>query len=123
MAGSGFEGRVVCITGGGSGIGRAMARAFAAEGARVGVTDLAPETAEETVKGLSGSGHLALAGDVSESATANAHVERIVSECGRLDVLVNNAGVESVPGDGREQLFETGAQTPHMSDEAFTRLA
>ena len=35
---------------------------------------------------------------------------------------MNNAGVESVPGDGRDKAFETGAQTPHISDEAFTRM-
>ena len=47
-----LEDRVACITGAGSGIGRATAEAFAAEGARIAVNDLHPETAEETVAGL-----------------------------------------------------------------------
>ena len=51
-----LEGRVACITGGGSGLGRAMARAFAAEGARVAVTDLRGDAAEATVKELPATG-------------------------------------------------------------------
>jgi len=117
-----LEGRVACVTGGGSGLGRAIAQAFAAEGACVAVTDLRGETAEETVKTLPGSGHLALAGDVADAAAVADAFARIEATHGRLDVLVNNAGVDRLPGDGFDQLMKTGSQLPHMSDEAWTRM-
>ena len=99
-----LEGRVACITGGGSGLGRAIAQAFAAEGAAVAVTDLRGAAAEETVKALPGVGHLALAGDVADADAVAAAFARIEETHGRLDVLVNNAGVDRLPGDGFDQL-------------------
>lgn len=117
-----LEGRVACITGGGSGLGRAIAAAFAAEGAAVAVTDLRGETAEQTVKELAGSGHLAIAGDVADAEAVAAAFARIDEVHGRLDVLVNNAGVDRLPGDGFDELMKTGSQLPHMSDEAWTRM-
>ncbi len=117
-----LEGRVACITGGGSGLGRAIAQAFAAEGAAVAVTDLRGAAAEETVKALPGVGHLALAGDVADAEAVAAAFARIEETHGRLDVLVNNAGVDRLPGDGFDQLMKTGSQLPHMSDGSWTRM-
>jgi 3-oxoacyl-[acyl-carrier protein] reductase len=117
-----LEGRVAFVTGGGSGLGRAMAVAFAREGAAVGVNDLALETAEATVASLPGEGHLALAGDVSDSAAVAAMFARVADRRGRLDVLVNNAGVDQTPGDAHEKLMETGSQLPHMTDAAWQRM-
>lgn len=117
-----LEGRVACVTGGGSGLGRAIAQAFAAEGAAVAVNDLRGGSAEETVKSLPGSGHLAIAGDVSDAGAVARAFARIDQAHGRLDVLVNNAGVDRLPGDGFDQLLATGSQLPHMSDEAWTRM-
>jgi 3-oxoacyl-[acyl-carrier protein] reductase len=117
-----LEGRVAWVTGGGSGLGRAISERFAAEGARVAVNDLRPETAKETVERLPGSGHLALAGDISDSARVAEMGEEIAKTCGRLDVLVNNAGVDRTPGDATDKLLATGSITPHMSDEGWTRM-
>ena len=117
-----LEGRVAWVTGGGSGLGRAISERFAAEGAVVAVNDVNREGAEATVAGLKGSGHLAVLGDVSDSAAVAAMAAEIDASCGRLDVLVNNAGVERVPGDGMDRILETGLITPEMPDAGWTRM-
>jgi len=117
-----LEGRVAWVTGGGSGLGRAICARFASEGARVAVHDVRPEAAEETLKSLAGTGHLSVAGDVTDSARVAAIAEEIAQSCGRIDVLVNNAGVDRTPGDGMDQLYKSGSLTPHMSDAGWTRM-
>lgn len=89
-----FSGRVVIVTGGGSGIGRATALAFASEGARVAVADLSQAKADAVAAEATAAGGRAIpvAGDVSRAADC----ERLVAEAetlGPLEVLVNNAGV------------------------------
>jgi 3-oxoacyl-[acyl-carrier protein] reductase len=79
-----FSGRVALVTGGSSGIGAAVARRLADEGARVASLDLRAESPE---------GVLALAGDVSDSAQVDAAVARVESELGPIDVLVCSAGI------------------------------
>jgi 3-oxoacyl-[acyl-carrier protein] reductase len=91
-----FEGKVVLVTGGSRGIGRAVARAFAARGATVVVQFRADRAAaSETVASLAGGsgGHLALAADLADPQQARALVGRVADELGRIDVLVNNAGI------------------------------
>jgi 3-oxoacyl-[acyl-carrier protein] reductase len=117
-----LEGRVTWVTGAGSGLGRAISERFAAEGARLAVHDVRPEAAEETLESLRGTGHLALAGDVTDSARVAEIAEQITKTCGRIDVLVNNAGVDRTPGDATDQLLETGMLIPHMSDAGWTRM-
>ena len=117
-----LEGRVAWVTGGGSGLGRAISERFAAEGARVAVNDLRPDAAKETVGRLAGSGHLALAGDVTDSARVAEMAREIDQTFGRIDVLVNNAGVDRTPGDASEDYLRTGSITPHMSDAGWTRM-
>ena len=117
-----LERRVAWVTGGGSGLGRAISERFAAEGARVAVNDLRPDAAKETVGRLTGSGHLALAGDVTDSARVAEMAREIDAHFGQLDVLVNNAGVDRTPGDGSEDYLRTGSITPHMSDAGWTRM-
>lgn len=88
--------KVAIITGGGSGIGKTIARAFAREGARVVVADLSLRKARQTVHSIGGKGGSALAikTDVRSRADAERLVRKTLEVWGRVDILVNNAGVE-----------------------------
>src|SRR5207247_2365584 len=90
-----LAGRVAVVTGGGSGIGRAIARAFAAEGARVAVADLNRTGAERVAAEIQADGGAAIAvpTDVADSAQVDALFARVVREWGTVDVLSNNAGI------------------------------
>jgi len=90
-----LENKVAFVSGGGSGIGRAVAEAYAREGAKVVVSDINVEHGEETVKMIKDKGGEAffVKGD-SSSASDNKHmVEVTVSKYGRLDIACNNAGM------------------------------
>src|SRR5215208_8193693 len=88
-------GRVALITGGDSGIGRAVALAFAREGAHVAISYLPSEEpdAEETSHWIDQAGRrsLRLPGDIQDERHCEQMIERVLSEFGRLDILVNNA--------------------------------
>ena len=109
-----LEGRVALVTGGASGVGRAIALALAAEGAAVAVNyRSSAEQARAVVAEIAAAGGraIACAADVSDLAAVRAMVERVAGELGRLDILVNNAGValrqrfvESRPEDWRRQI-------------------
>lgn len=86
--------RVAIITGAASGMGRAMARLFASEGARVAVTDLDLAACEAVAKEC-GDNASAYALDVADKATIQTVVARIAEDFGGIDILVNNAGVSS----------------------------
>ncbi len=90
-----FDGKVVAITGGGSGIGKETAARFIAEGASVAINgrDAAKLQAAVSEIDPSGSRVITLAGDIADPKTGAALVDKAVSRFGRLDVLVNNAGV------------------------------
>jgi NAD(P)-dependent dehydrogenase (short-subunit alcohol dehydrogenase family) len=90
-----FVDRSVLVTGAGSGIGRATAQLFAAEGARVVAVDQNAADAEKTVALIEDAGGdaLAFAADVSREADCRRMVERAVAAYGKLDVAFNNAGV------------------------------
>jgi 3-oxoacyl-[acyl-carrier protein] reductase len=117
-----LAGRVAFVTGGGSGLGRAIAQAFAREGAAVAVYDLRGDAAQQVVAELPGRGHLALAGDVADPKAVASAFADLDAVHRRLDVLVNNAGVDRLPGDGFDELLKSGSQVPHMSDDAWTRM-
>jgi NAD(P)-dependent dehydrogenase (short-subunit alcohol dehydrogenase family) len=87
-----LDGQVALVTGGGSGIGRAIVARFIAEGARVGVLDRVPARAEE-LRGEFGGAVVAVTGDVSQLPDNKRAVAETVRALGRLDVLVGNAGV------------------------------
>ena len=91
-------GRVALITGGDSGIGRAVAIAYAREGAHIAINFLPEETkdAAETVRlvGQAGQKILCVPGDISNEETCVDIIEAIVKEFGRLDILVNNAAFQ-----------------------------
>jgi NAD(P)-dependent dehydrogenase (short-subunit alcohol dehydrogenase family) len=90
-----LTGKVVAVTGGGRGIGRAIAQALAREGARVAVGDLDREAAEQTAATLGESG-LGLGVDVTDHAGLIAFLDQVEQRLGPLDVLVNNAGIMAV---------------------------
>ncbi|MFI0899169.1 SDR family NAD(P)-dependent oxidoreductase [Streptomyces sp. NPDC020983] len=95
-----FTGQAVLVTGGGSGIGREVALAFAREGARVAVAGRTRETLDETAALVAAAGGTAVA--VTADITAAADAERMVAEAagrlGGLDVAVNGVGVLLAPG-------------------------
>ena len=101
--------KVALLTGAGQGMGRAIARQFAAEGAIVVALDLNLEAAQQTLQGC-GEQHLARALNVADAAAVNALVDEVLALRGRVDVLVNNAGT-----GGMDSFTE-------MSDEAWARV-
>lgn len=90
------KGKVALVTGAGSGIGRAAARIFAREGAKVAAADVNRASAEETVGMIREAGGEAfgLQADVSKAAEVEAMVDAVVGTYGRLDCAFNNAGIE-----------------------------
>ena len=86
--------KVALVTGGASGFGMGIARAFAAQGAYVVVADLDGAGAEAAARDVGGT---ALPMDVSKDADWRDAATRVLDECGRIDVLVNNAGVTHLP--------------------------
>ena len=90
-----LTGKVVAITGGGRGIGHAIAHALAREGARVAVCDLDGEAAERTAAELGGDA-VGVAVDVTDHAALVAFLDEVEQRLGPLDVIVNNAGIMPV---------------------------
>src|SRR5690606_14786262 len=109
-----LEGKVAVITGGDSGIGRAVALHFAREGASVAIGYLDEEDAAETVRLLRAEGAevLAMAGDVGDPEFCERFVAGVAERFGRIDVLVNNAA-EQHPVDALEEL------TPEQIERTF----
>jgi 2-hydroxycyclohexanecarboxyl-CoA dehydrogenase len=90
-----FVGKVVLVTGGGYGIGRAIALRFAREGAKIGVLEQDYEKANETLKLVAeegGESHMERA-DVSQSGEVKRAIDSISASLGPIDILVNNAGI------------------------------
>ncbi len=130
-----LAGRIALISGGDSGIGRAVAVGFAKEGAHVAITYLDEhEDAEETLRLVNEAGRrgLAVAGDLGNPDFAREVSRQVVHEFGRINILVNNAAeqhvcerLEDLPDEQLERTFRTNifsqfyltrAVLPHMSD-------
>ena len=90
-----FKDKVVIVTGGGSGIGRATAMAFGREGAQVVVADIAEENGRKVSAAIVAAGGKAVFvhTDVSKADSANALIDVTIKQFGQLDVLFNNAGI------------------------------
>jgi NAD(P)-dependent dehydrogenase (short-subunit alcohol dehydrogenase family) len=128
-----LEARVALITGGDSGIGRAVAVLFAREGADVAIHYLTEhQDAQATQAAVEAEGRrcILISGDVSRREDCKAAVERTVQELGRLDVLVNNAAFQihsEAFEDLTEQHFDTTLKTNlygyfHMAQEAVPHM-
>jgi 3-hydroxybutyrate dehydrogenase len=92
---SGFEGKVALITGAAGGIGFRIATLLAEAGARVAVADLDGAAARDAAARI-GAGAMGIEADVSREAAVDAAIDAVASAHGRLDVLVNNAGLQFV---------------------------
>ncbi len=107
-----LSGKIAIVTGAGIGIGQAISKRFANEGAHVWVTDINGETAEETAQAIKAAGGQATAMrvDVSKGQDLTALVRNVTAAHGRADALVNNAGI-LIRGEVRS-----------LSDDEWTRL-
>lgn len=134
-----LQGKIALITGGASGLGAQIARRFTEEGATVVINDLRAEDAEAMASELGGES-IGVGFDVSDSAAVEAGFKEVAERFGRLDVLVNNAGIGlDQPEEDRlererrtfQQVAEIQAGGPtetfvdvtmHLSDERWRRM-
>jgi NAD(P)-dependent dehydrogenase (short-subunit alcohol dehydrogenase family) len=122
-----LEGKVAIITGASQGLGRALALAYAQEGARVGINSRSEESIRPVAEEIESKGAevLALVGDVSESADVENMVDRAVERFGKIDVLVNNAGllgprvaIEEYPEDEWRRVIDANLTGPFLVSKA-----
>ncbi len=117
-----LQGKVVLITGAGSGIGRAMAHAFARQGATLGLLDTSADAVHETLRTSGGEGTPVVA-DVRDEPSVSEAVAAVEERLGPLDIVVNNAGTGGrdspkpthlTPADEWREVFEVNATGPFL---------
>ena len=121
-----LNGKVAAVTGGGSGIGRAISDVFGRQGAHVVVIDLDAAAAEETAAAIRSAGGRADAEtcDVADAVSVNRVFGTVVARTGRLDILVNNAGVahvgniERTPEDEFDRLYRVNVRGVYLCSRA-----
>jgi meso-butanediol dehydrogenase/(S,S)-butanediol dehydrogenase/diacetyl reductase len=125
-----FSGSVVLVTGGGSGIGLAITRAFLDAGATVAVTGRRRDRLEQALAGVPGERTAALPADLSDPGQAAAIVDQVVQRFGRLDVVVSNAAayatgpITELPDADWDRLRATNIDAFfHLAKAALPRLA
>lgn len=106
-----FEGKVVIVTGSAGGLGRAIALAFARQGAKVALADINKDGNLDTLQLVNQTGGeaIAISANVADRASVAEMVRETVTRLGDLDIAVNNAGIEQPPGlflDLEEDLFD-----------------
>lgn len=108
-----LDDRVAIVTGAGRGIGRATALRFAQEGAAIVINDVDPDPAEDAVKEITNAGGRAVAAieNTVEHAAAERVIETAVKEFGKIDIIVNNAGIT------RDKTFHN--MTPELWDQGI----
>lgn len=113
-----FKDKVTVVTGGANGIGRSVAEQFAKEGARVAIWDLADEAGEKLAREINDRNEVALYRhvNVTQAEDVDAAVEELVGEWGKIDILINNAGILR---DSQLVKVKDGETQKRMSDEMF----
>lgn len=113
-----FKEKVVLVTGGANGIGRSVVKKFQAEGARVAIWDLADDAGNELAAEITEEGGTAFYNhvNVTDSAEVDQAVEDLLEKWGRIDVLINNAGILR---DGQLVKVKEGELQKRMTDEQF----
>jgi NAD(P)-dependent dehydrogenase (short-subunit alcohol dehydrogenase family) len=134
-----FDGRVAVVTGGGTGIGAAHARLLAGRGAAIVVNDLAHDEARSVADDITSAGGQAVAvvGDIADEAGAQAAVDAAIETFGRIDIVVNNAGVlrssrftdlsvdtwdRVIAVNLRGTFLVTHAAWPHLAQQGYGRI-
>ena len=124
-----IAGRVAVITGGGSGLGRAIAIGYAQAGVHVVAADVNDEGAAETVRLITDQGHAAEPAhlDVTQRGDSEALANSVVDRHGRVDILVNSAGsafrspVEDFPEDKLDFILDLNLKGTYLASQAFGR--
>jgi sorbitol-6-phosphate 2-dehydrogenase len=113
MSWLGLEGKVAIVTGGATGIGKAICEAFAGVGAKVVVADVDEKGAKQVVAEITkefGGKHIAVTTDVASKTSVDALIQKVRDALGQIDILVNNAGINIprllVDAKGKEELTE-----------------
>jgi len=119
-----FENKVVLITGGGTGIGKAIAAAFVAEGAKVVISGRRQSVLEETTKELGELGDF-IVGDVSKKGDPKRIIDETIAKIGQLDILINGAGTGAMGplSETSDENIESTYRTNVFGPLALTREA